>query len=102
MSACDVLYRFRERLFASLWFIAFRFHCKYLLNERAFAGWMLHSLSHALPSHALRFKVRGDSCFAAHHSRRISFPDVNGCVAAIRAPAAESLLQRNMRDHVFA
>src|SRR5579864_2490700 len=33
MSACDVLYRFREWLFASLWFIAFRFHCKSLLTS---------------------------------------------------------------------
>ena len=43
MSAGDVLYRLGEWLYASLgficlWIIAFRFHCKYLLNERAFAG----------------------------------------------------------------
>src|SRR5579859_2519583 len=42
MSACDVLYWFRERLSASLWFIAFRVHCKYLLNEPLPDGCYIH------------------------------------------------------------
>src|SRR5438270_3206846 len=95
MSACDVLYRFREWLFARLGFIAFRIHCKHLLNE-PFARWMLHSLSHA---HCP--KAAGSSCFAAHNARRISFPDVDSCVAAIWTPPAECLLQHGMGDHSF-
>ena len=35
-------------------------------------------------------------------TRRIAFPDVDGCVAAVWTPAAECLLQRCMRDHGFA
>src|SRR5579871_528716 len=103
MSARDVLYRFRERLFASLRFIAFRIHCKYLLNERAVANflWMLPSLSHASTPRA-SIRCPGDSRLAAHHARRVPFPDMDGCVAAIWTPAAESLLQRGMRDHCFA
>src|SRR5579864_835372 len=51
--------------------------------------------------HGLRFEARGDSCFAAHHARRISLPDMDGSVAAIWTPAAECLFQRRMRNHGF-
>jgi len=40
-------------------------------------------------------------CFAADRRRSISLPDVDGCIATVRTPAAEGLLQRGMGDHGF-
>src|SRR6185437_3746665 len=59
------------------------------------------SLSHAPQSHNGRSNRRDDLWFAAHYARRISFPDMDGRIAAIRTPTVESLLQSAMRNHGF-
>src|ERR1700686_3534686 len=46
--------------------------------------------------------MRLDSRLAADAHRHITSPDVDGGVTAVRAPAAESLLQPRMRDQSLA
>src|SRR5579864_7006963 len=72
-------------------------------NEPVPKTWMLtFIIPRASTSTPFDSKPRCDLCFAADYARRISFPDMNGCVAAIWTPTAESLLQRRMPDHGFA
>src|SRR6185437_4664281 len=61
-----------------------------LMNVPFQSEWMLQPLSHA-PSLVRRNQWQSDSCLVADCRRRISFPDMDGCVAAIWAPMAESL-----------